>query len=277
MRNQDSDQGIGSNLYTLWPGYLLRYGGFLLALFSTGLGYVIGKQVITAAGFILLAGTFFLFWAARWVKNRRYGTDQQKIIESLFAMSQVQPDDMLAYIDLGLRASAVTLSHHLTTGQLVVIDVFNPQLTAGKELRRARQQAPPVAADPRLDWFDGRIDLLPLPDSAVSAIFLPMVLSEFNQHGDRQSLLREVNRILRPNGRLLIAEQNTSWLNWLSLDPGSSKLQPFSYWQRLLSQAGFKLLRHENLQDLIICMRADKPSPFAGKQLSLDLHFQQSK
>ncbi len=159
MRNQDSDQGTGSNLYTLWPGYLLRYGGFLLALFSIGLGYVIGKQVITAAGFILLAGTFFLYWAARWVKNRRYDTDQLKIIESLFAMSQVQPDDMLAYIDLGLRVSAVALSRHLTTGRLIVIDVFNPQLTSGKELKRASQQAPADPADPRLDWFDSRIDL----------------------------------------------------------------------------------------------------------------------
>jgi len=274
MHDQDLIQGNGPNIYTMWPGYLFRYGGFILSLFLIGIGYMLDRQVLIATGFVILAGTFFLYWAARWTTSRHYDADQLQVTEALFGMSQVQPGDMLAYIDLGLRAPAIALSRHLTTGQLAVIDVFNPQLTSGRELARARQQVPSFAADPRLVWFDSGLNLLPLPDSSVPAVFMPLVLSEFTQHGDRQTLLREVNRILWPNGRLLFAEQNTSWLNWLSLSPGSSRLQPSSYWRRLLAEAGFNVLRHEEIHGLTICIRADKPSPYAGKQLSLDLRFQ---
>lgn len=273
MHDQNLIDGVEPNFSSLWPGYLLRYGGFALSLFMIGTGYFLGKQVYIALGFVILVGTLFLYWAARWTTKRRYDADQLLVTEALFSMSQAQPGDNLASVDLGLRIPAVALSRHLTTGRITVIDVFNPQLTGGKELARARKQAPSYKMDPRLDWFDGRINLLPLPDNSVSAVFMPLILSEFSQHGDRQTLLREIKRILRPNGRLLVAEQNTSWLNWLSLDPGSSRLLPTEYWRRLLLDAGFDVRRQEEFHGLTICMRADKPSPFAGRQLSLDLRF----
>ncbi|MDX1413707.1 MAG: class I SAM-dependent methyltransferase [Candidatus Promineifilaceae bacterium] len=274
MGERELHPELSPNYYALWPGYLLRYGGFVLSFATIILGYLSNTQILTALGIVILAITIFLFWAARWVTRRRYAIEQLEVIELLYRMSQAGPEDDLAYVDLGLRAPAIALSRHLTTGQLTVIDVFNPRLTGNKELSNARRQAPSVLVDPRLDWYDSHIDLLPLPDSSVAAVFLPLVLSEFNQEGDRYSLLREIKRILRPGGRLLVAEQNTSWLNWLSLNPGPSKLQPFTHWQNLLTQAGFQLLRQEELHGLSVCMRADKPSPFAGIQLALKLDFQ---
>ena len=41
----------------------------------------------------------------------------------------------------------------------------------------------------------------------------------------------------------------------------------------LLVDAGFDILRQEQIQGLLNCLRADKPSPFAGKQLPLQLQF----
>lgn len=277
MLNRDLVQETTPNSYANWPGFLLRFGGIALSLFLIGSGYILNMQVITALGFVILAAALFLFWAARWATSRLYDTDLIRIIEDLFIMSQAQPEDKLAIIDLGLRRPAITLSHHLTTGQLVVVDVFNPQLNGGSELAKARGKAPHFQADPRLTRFDGNIELLPLPDSSVSAVFMPLVLSEFTQHGDRQKLLREVFRVTRPNGRLLCAEKNSNWLNWLSAGPNSSRFQPWSYWQNLLSKAGFEIIKTDELQGLTFCIRADKPSPFAGKQLSLGLQFNESR
>jgi ubiquinone/menaquinone biosynthesis C-methylase UbiE len=202
-----------------------------------------------------------------------YDSGGLQTTEVLFNMSQVQATDPIACIDLGLRQQAIILSRHLTTGQITVIDVYNPQLTAAAGLARARKQAPSAQIDPRLIWYDGSINLLPMPDRSVTAVFLPQILSEFSQHGDRQTILREARRILEPNGRLLLAEQNASWLNWLRLGPGTSKLQPVRYWRDLLIEAGFELRRQEDLQGLIHCLRADVPSPYAGQQLALALSY----
>jgi ubiquinone/menaquinone biosynthesis C-methylase UbiE len=265
--------GTATHIYAQWPGYLLRYGGLIFALFMVGAGLLLRQPVLTALGIILLTAVFFLMVAALWTANRLFDADSQQVIDLLFAMSQAQPTDQIAHIDLGLRRQAMLLSSRLTTGMITVIDVYNPQLMTDSSLSRARRQAPSAIQDPRLDWYDGQFNLLPLPDSCVEAVFISQVLSEFNQHGDRQVLLREIKRILKPNGRLLLAEQTASWLNWLLVGSSTAKLQPVEYWHDLLVEAGFDVIRQEQIQGLINCLRADKPSPYAGKQLTLRLEF----
>ncbi len=266
-------QGTAIDFTAQWPGYLLRYGGLVLALLLLGSGLILGWSVLTALGILLLVAVFFLMLAALWTANRLFDTDSEQVSNLLVNMSQGLATDHVANIDLGLRQQAILLSSHLTTGKITVVDVYNPQLTTDSALARARRQAPPAKSDPRLIWYDGRFDLLPLPDSSVEAVFMFQVLSEFSQHGDRQALLREVRRILKPNGRLLIAEQTSSWLNWLLVGSSSAKLQPVDYWRELLHEGGLNVLRQEDIQGLLNCLRADKPSPYAGKQLPLQLKF----
>jgi SAM-dependent methyltransferase len=266
-------QGTTRHIYAQWPGYLLRYGGLVLALLMIGSGLVLGRQLLLALGLVLLMAGLLLLWAALWTAHKLYDTSGLQTTEVLFNLSQVQATDPIACIDLGLRQQAIILSRHLTTGQITVIDVYNPQLAAAAGLARARHQAPAAQTDPRLIWYDGSINLLPMPDKSVTAVFLPQILSEFSQHGDRQAILREVRRILKPNGRLLLAEQTASWLNWLRVGPGTSKLQPAEYWHNLLLEADFELRRQEDLQGLMLCLRADVPSPYAGQQLPLALTY----
>jgi len=266
-------QGTAHHIYAQWPGYLLRYGILILALLMIGAGLVLDWQLLVGLGLILIFGGFFLLLAALWTAHKLYDADGLQVNDVLFNMSQAQPTDALAYIDLGLRQQAISLCRHLTTGQITVIDVYNPQLATAASLARARQQAPSALIDPRLDWYDGHINLLPMPDSSVTVVFLPQILSQFGQYGDRQILLREANRILKPNGRLLVAEQTSSALNRLHLNPGSARLEPAEYWIDLLAKAGFAVRRQEDLQGLVLCLRADKPSPFAGQQLPLDLSY----
>jgi len=273
MSESNRFAGTAHHVYAQWPGYLLRYGGLVLAFLLIGAGLVVGWQVLVALGILLLAAVFFLMLAALWTAHRLYDSEGLQINDLLFAMSQTQPTDQIANIDLGLRQQALVLSRHLTTGKITVIDVYNPQFAPGKGLSRARRQAPATKHDPRLIWYDGHINLLPMPDSSVTAVFMFHVLSEFGQEGDRQTLLREVRRILKPSGRLLIAEQTTSWLNWLLVGTSTGNLQPVEYWHDLLLEGGFEVYRQENIQGLINCLRADKPSPFAGRQLSLKLGF----
>lgn len=273
MSERNRYQGAASYVYAQWPGYLLRYGGIILAFLMIVAGLIIGWQMLVALGIVLLTAMFFLMLAALWTAHKLYDADTLQSDDLLFAMSQAQPTDKLANIDLGLRQQAIMLSRHLTTGKITVIDVYNPQLAAGASLARARLQAPSTKQDPRLAWFDGHINLLPMPDSSVTAVFMSQVLSEFGQHGDRQTLLREIRRILKPNGRLLLTEQTASWLNWLLVGTSSAKLQPAEYWRDLLLEAGFDIHRQENIQGLTNCFRADKPSPFAGHQLPLQMKF----
>jgi ubiquinone/menaquinone biosynthesis C-methylase UbiE len=257
MSERDRYQGTARHIYAQWPGYLLRYGGLILAFLMIGAGLIMGWQVLVALGIVLLTAVFFLMLAALWTAHKLHDADSLQSDDLLFAMSQAQPTDNLANIDLGLRQQAIILSRHLTTGKITVIDVYNPQLATGAGLARARLQAPSTKQDPRLTWYDGHISLLPMPDSSVTAVFMSQVLSEFSQHGDRQTLLREIRRILKPSGA------GTS----------TARLHPTEYWRDLLLEAGFEIHRQENIQGLLNCFRVDKPSPYAGHQLPLQLEY----
>lgn len=276
MSTDSPDTGSMSHFNVYWPGYLWRFGGMIAALLviATGLYSEIG--VLVAIGVVLLLVFMVLTAVAIWSISRTSGTEGHDTVEALFQLSQTRSSDTLASIDLGFRWPAITLSQHLTSGRMVVIDIYNPQLMSASSLTRARQDAPHGIADPRVTWYDSELNLLPLPDDTVTAVFLYHVLSEVTQEGDRKALLEEINRILAPDGRLLIAELADTWPNRLRPGSGRSRVQPLHHWTNLLTEAGFELRRTLLFHGDTACIRVDKPSPYAGTQMSLDLEFKLS-
>lgn len=254
-----------------WTAYAWRYGGIVMALLLAGMSLWrnwLGLVFLATA--LLLFVTYTLI-AGIWGAQRLYGATGLHPNKTLLMLSQINANDAVACIDLGLKQQALAIAAQLVSGKLYVLDIYNPQWNTGKSLQRARGYAPITVTDPRITWYDSPLNLLPLPNNSVTAVFLPQILSEFNQHGDRETLLREIRRILKPNGRLLFSERMTTHTNWLTLAPGITRMQSADYWQALLEKVGFEMRREEDLQGLISCWRADKPSPYAGRQLAFDL------
>jgi SAM-dependent methyltransferase len=138
-------------------------------------------------------------------------------------------------------------------------------------LVRYRSRMPQPLPDPRISWQTGSIDLLPLPDKSVTAVILCQVAAEFWQEGDQLKLLAEIYRILSENGRLLVAEQVRSRTNSLIMGPSILKLAPVEQWRALLEKAGFRVRSEKDLQGIIRCFRADKPTYTEAQQLTLGL------
>lgn len=271
MKQRTRYQGVFRQISSHWPLFLNLYGGLALALFVAGISLQRGwlSFVPLMLALSLIFGYFLT--TALWAAHKLHDLDGLRPYDVLFDLGQIQAADKIVYVGLGLRHAPLHLRRRLTTGKLIVVDVYNPQWTPGKPLARARAAAPPVTPDPRLVWQNGRFDLLPLPDKSVPYVMLDQVLSQFWQRGDRLHLLQEAHRILTPNGRLLLSERIRSQTNWLVLGPGGAQLQTLEYWQTLLQEAGFVVRRQKDLQGLVYCFRADKPSATEARQLALDL------
>ena len=266
--------GVQSHFNSNWQGYLWRFTGLILSLILLGVGLVRESTSFIIAGIILSLLFIILVTTSLWALNRSSKIAADQTVDYLYRLSQTRSSDTLACIDVGLRWPAIAISHHLTSGHMHAVDIYNPQLMPSKYLARTRRNAQSAIKDPRLDWYDSNLELLPLPDSSVDAVFLFKTLSEVAQLGDQQALLNEIDRILEPNGRLLMAEPANTWPN--RLRPGSAvlNLHPPEYWSRLLTGAGFEIRRSQTLQGIVVCIRADKPSLYAGKQMSLHLDFE---
>jgi SAM-dependent methyltransferase len=260
-------------LQTHWPAYVGLYAGLVLAMVLLGVGLASGWYAFVpfALAILLVAGYFLV--AALWTVYQMHDGPGPQPLDVLIDYAQLRPEDRVVCIDLGLRATAVRIAQRLTAGQVTVIDVYNPQSNPGASLRRARGRARKPGPDPRLDWIDGSLQLLPLPDRSVRLVVMNQILSEFWLPEERDELLEEVRRILVPEGRLLLAERNRGRSNLLFTGLVTSTWPPAETWRAALIKADFRIQREESLRGLVYCVRADKPPPTAGKQMRLQLEF----
>ncbi len=242
-----------------WPIYLIGFGGgLLLAILIIIASYVQGLYSFTILSFVALIVLLYFLVASLSLAHQIY--DNEIVTDALIKLGSINPEDNLTQIDLGERFQAIKLSRRLTTGRLQVLDVYNPQLAPGRALARSRKNAAESPQDPRLTFRDGSISLLPFPDGSVEVVIIVECLGRFWQHGDRLRLLSEIMRILKSDGKLLMAERIRSTNNTVALGAGGIRLPSLRYWQQILADAGFKLQSHEMVENQICCMRADKPA-----------------
>ncbi len=271
MKRSSRYRGLARHISANWPIYTFMYLGLVIALLVAGIslqeGWLSFVPLMMALGIVLVYFLATTLWAA----HQLYDMDGIRPYDVLFNMGQIKATDTIVFVDFGLRVTPLLLRRRLTTGKIITVDVYNPQWTTGQALARARAQAPQPPDDPRLVWQNGRFDLLPLPDRSVSFVMMDQILSQCWQKGDRMRLLQEAHRILMPNGRLLISERVRTQTNWIVYGPGGARFQPAADWSEMLKEAGFIVRRQENLQGLIHCFRADKPSGSEARQLALDL------
>jgi len=270
-RNPRRFQGSIRHVIANWPSYAL--GGFAVIVCLGVIIFCATRNLpafipMTLAALIVL---FYYLFASLWEAHMLYDPGGLQAHHVLFDMGRIESHDSFAFIDLGSRREASELSHRLTSGKILVIDVYSPLWTPGRALVRMRTQASLPAHDPRVEWCAADIGLLPLPDRSVPFVIVNHILSHFWQQGDQRVLLRDIHRVLLPDGRLLLAEQARTEMNWLLKGPFALKLPLARRWRELVASCGFLVKEERSLQGITLCIRADKKAPDTAHQLELEL------
>lgn len=121
-------------------------------------------------------------------------------------------------------------------------------------LGRARAAFPPEeparAASP---------DALPLRDGALDMAFLVFAAHEVRRREQRAALFRELARVLRPDGTVVLVEHPRDLANVLAFGPGAWHFYPRREWLVLATGAGFDLaaeVRHTPfVRGFVLCRR----------------------
>ncbi len=260
---------IRTYLLTRWPAYYAFMAGSLIAgLVIIVVGGVFGWWWLVASAALALLAVNYLLAASLWLARQMQ--DMVGMSASVWELGQLDPDERLAAIDLGLRQLTLRLRARLRKGRILAIDVYNPQMTPAPRLARLRARefewADTYQADPRLESLPGALDLLPLPDEHVSAVVLAQLLTELAQSGDRVQLLREVYRILAPGGRFIVIEPVRQAEAWWAY-PVLGGLDSAESWHALFHMTGFQLHQTGPVNPLLYAFVWRKPGLSAPGQL----------
>jgi SAM-dependent methyltransferase len=132
--------------------------------------------------------------AVRWILHLPRGGNSVPNLERIL---QPRRGERLLEVGPGIGVYALPVARALAPeGTLDVLDV-QPAMLAEVERRVARAGIANVATTP------GNAERLPYPDSAFDAAYLIGVLGEIP---DKAAALRELRRVLRPGGRLVVGE-----------------------------------------------------------------------
>ena len=187
------------------------------------------------------------------------------------AVAELRDGDVV--LDLGSGAGAdvlISAKRVAPTGRAIGLDMTDEML----ELARTNAAA---AGATNVEWLKGDIEDIPLPDASVDVVISNCVI---NLAGDKERVLREVARVLRPGGRFAVsdviadpdmgAETRADMAQWTGCIAGALTREEFERSLLAAGLVGVLIVEghrvHEHAASAIV--RATKPGELTAPAIS---------
>jgi arsenite methyltransferase len=111
-------------------------------------------------------------------------------------------------LDLGCGRGAVLLlaAQHLTTGRAVGVDLWRNADQSGNSAEATRRNAIAEGVVDRVELHTGDMTALPFEDNRFDLVVSSLAIHNIRGRAGREKAIDEAVRVLRPGGRLLIAD-----------------------------------------------------------------------
>ncbi|MFL5343078.1 MAG: class I SAM-dependent methyltransferase [Gemmataceae bacterium] len=111
-------------------------------------------------------------------------------------------------LDLGCGRGAVLLlaAQHLTTGRAVGVDLWRTVDQSGNSAEATRRNAVAEGVADRVELHTADMKALPFPDELFDVVVSSLAIHNIPRRAGREKAIDEAVRVLRPGGRLMIAD-----------------------------------------------------------------------
>ena len=137
-----------------------------------------------------------------------HGTLRGKFVAwaGLLDQLHLRGDELI--LDLGCGRGAVLLmaAQHLTTGRAVGVDLWRSFDQSGNSLEATRRNASAEGVADRVELHTANMTSLPFADSSFDVVVSSVAIHNISRRADRDKAIEEAVRVLRPGGRLMIAD-----------------------------------------------------------------------
>jgi ubiquinone/menaquinone biosynthesis C-methylase UbiE len=137
-----------------------------------------------------------------------HGTLRAKFVVWAGLLDQLHLRGDERILDLGCGRGAVLLmaAQHLTTGRAVGVDLWRSFDQSGNSLEATQRNAIAEGVADRVELHTANMTALPFADSSFDVVVSSLAIHNISRRADREKAIEEAVRVLRPGGRLMIAD-----------------------------------------------------------------------
>lgn len=235
-----------------WP----TYGAALLVI--VGAGWAVQLDALppaarwgSAAGGLLAAyGLLASLVASHWIYDRSRIARPGWIAEEF----PTQPGHA-AILHAGLEEASERLRERWPGTRLEVWDFHSTAVMTERSIERARRTTPAPAASAQVE-----LSALPAAPGTLDCLLLVFAAHEVRRPNARDVLFKELDRILRPGGDVLLVEHLRDAWNVAAFGPGAFHFLPRLEWVRLASVVGWDSAREFAITPFVRVFHWRKPS-----------------
>ena len=149
-------------------------------------------------------------------------------------------------IHAGFDESSALLAERFPSANLTVFDFYDPEKHTEVSIRRARRAYPAFPGTEAVST-----DHLPAADHSADLVVLMLAAHEIRQKAERILFFKEVNRITKRGGSVIIVEHLRDRANFQAYTIGFLHFLPKLMWETTFAAAGFKLGSERKLTPFI--------------------------
>jgi len=192
-------------------------------------------------GIILVLFGIYVF-SAYWISM--YLVGQSRAVE-IPEILQIRGDEKALDVGCGLGKMTVGVAKHLTTGKVVGVDIWDKMEIPGNSPERAYENAKIEDVLNQVEFRTGNVLSLPFPGDSFDLVTSSSVINNLHGDAEKAKALTEIFRVLRPNGKFLMAEPLRNMRGFFTFSPFAFlELLPKEKWITMLQKTGFTNLQY---------------------------------
>ncbi|QKG56732.1 methyltransferase domain-containing protein [Hymenobacter sp. BRD128] len=153
---------------------------------------------------------------------------------------------ILLTVSAGFDEVSPVLRQRWPDGQLLAVDFYDPARHTEVSIGRARRAYPPPA-----DALPASTLALPLPDHAADATLAFLAAHEIRDATERATFFREIRRVTRPGGPIVVVEHLRDPANFLAYTVGFFHFHSRRAWLATFRAAGLRVARELKITPFI--------------------------
>jgi ubiquinone/menaquinone biosynthesis C-methylase UbiE len=233
-------QGVSNIVRFNWHFYVLSVVGTLLVLWANYVQLLPLFYTILLLFFVIIPTLISLF-VSYYVYDFS-GLYKLDWLDDMFLF----PNKTILNINAGFDETSVLLKEKYPTSELIIFDFYDPEKHTEVSIKRARNAYPPYPNTIPINTAK-----LPTQNDSIDIIFVTFAAHEIRDDSERVVFFKELHRILKQNGKIVVTEHLRDLPNFLAYNIGFFHFMSKKSWYKTFENVKFDISKEQKITPFI--------------------------